>query len=353
MLDKVRVGIVGTSWWADLMFLPPLTSYELCSVTALCGRNRERADEVAQMYGVPQVFTDYRQMIEQADIDAIFVLTSDESHYEITMAALNAGLHVFCDKPLANNAEHVKTMHETAEAKRVKHMTMYTWHWVPSLIRAKQMVDTGYIGNAFHGNIRFITGFGRGSEYAWRFDADLCNGVAADLGSHAIHLAQWLLGDVKAVSAQLGYHVPHEGREGMSLNKANDSALITLELTGGAGAQITVSSVAHTGIGERNDVLLCGEHGSIEAGWRLTETLRLSNFLRASQEGNDEVVRDEHEMDFLKFFNTESAGPRRFIDCIVNDTPAYPSFKEGYKVQQVIDAALLSHNTGCRVAIEA
>lgn len=346
MAEQVKVGIVGTSWWADLMFLPILTGYERASVTALCGRNRERAAEIATKFGVPQVFTDYRQMIEQAGLDAIFVLTPDESHYEITMAALDAGLHVFCEKPMANNAQHASAMYEKAEAVGVKNMVFFTWQWVPSLARAKQMVEEGYIGKAFHGSFRFLAGFGRNAAYSWRFDADRSNGVAADLGAHMIYLAQWLLGDVSSVSAQLGFHIPHSGEtENKPLNKANDSAWLNLEMANGVSAQIALSSVMHTALGEKTDVLLAGKRGTIEAGWSA------SHFIRASQEGSEAIIDDEQEFDILDLFQTEAIGPRQFIDSILDDKPIRSNFHAGYKVQQVIDAAMQSHETGCRVAI--
>src|SRR4051794_37152630 len=107
------------------------TSDERATLSAICGRNRERDDELAAKYSIPQVFTEYHQMIEQGGLDAVVVATPDDMHYEMVMAALKAGLHVLCEKPIALNAKDAKTMYETAEAKHLKHMVMYTWHWLP------------------------------------------------------------------------------------------------------------------------------------------------------------------------------------------------------------------------------
>src|SRR5262245_44551294 len=101
----VRVGIVGTSSWADSMYLPALTQHPQAEVVAVCGRNRERAEAFAARWKIPAVYTDYRHMITDAGLEAIIVATTNDAHYPITMAALDAGLHILCEKPLAVNAK--------------------------------------------------------------------------------------------------------------------------------------------------------------------------------------------------------------------------------------------------------
>jgi predicted dehydrogenase len=92
--------------------LPIISSCERGELAAICGRNRERADEIAAKYSIPQVYSDYRQMIDEGKLDAVMVASPDDMHYEMTMYALDAGLHVMCDKPLANNADHARQMYE-------------------------------------------------------------------------------------------------------------------------------------------------------------------------------------------------------------------------------------------------
>ena len=94
MTKQIRVGVVGTSWWADMMHLPALKGHSGACVTAICGRNRERAGVLAQKYGIPSVFEDYRLMISQAKLDALVIAVPDDLHYPIAMTALDAGLHV-------------------------------------------------------------------------------------------------------------------------------------------------------------------------------------------------------------------------------------------------------------------
>src|SRR5262249_3121251 len=104
MADAVRVGVLGTSWWADLMHLPGLSQHPHAELRALCGRNRPRAEALAAKYGVPHIFTDYRDLITHGDLQALVIAAPDDLHYPAALAALDAGLHVLCEKPLALTA---------------------------------------------------------------------------------------------------------------------------------------------------------------------------------------------------------------------------------------------------------
>ena len=140
MPERVRVGVIGTSWYADMMHLPNLKSHPRAELAAICGRNRERAEEMARKYEIPRVFTDYRELIEEGDLDAVVVATPDDLHHPMTMAALDAGLHVLCEKPMALNAGQAGEMYDKAEAAGVKHMVFFTYRWWPSYRYLKQLV---------------------------------------------------------------------------------------------------------------------------------------------------------------------------------------------------------------------
>ncbi len=90
MTEQARIGIVGTSGWSDFLHLPSLKSTPQAALVAICGRNRARAAELAQKYAIPQVFTDYREMLEKGSLEALVVATPDALHYPIVMDALDA-----------------------------------------------------------------------------------------------------------------------------------------------------------------------------------------------------------------------------------------------------------------------
>src|SRR5258706_3080273 len=189
---KVRVGVVGTSLWADSMYLPALTRHPQAEVVAGCGRNREKAEALAARWHVPQVYTGYRALIDSHQLDALVVATTNDTHFPITIAALEAGLHVLCEKPLALNAAQTYVMVAKAKAAGVKNMVPFTYRYMPTNRFLKQLIDEGYIGRPYHLNMRYYADYGRGSQYQWVFDAGIAgSGVIADLGAHWFHLARW------------------------------------------------------------------------------------------------------------------------------------------------------------------
>jgi predicted dehydrogenase len=154
--DVVRLGVVGTSWYPDLVHLPVLTSYERARVVAICGRNRARAEEMAGKFGIPAAFTDFRAMIEAGNLDALVVLTPDDLHYPVTMDALDAGLHVLCEKSLATSAAQAREMYERAERAGVRHMVFFTYRWLPHQRYVRQLVEDGYVGRPYHCALRYV-----------------------------------------------------------------------------------------------------------------------------------------------------------------------------------------------------
>src|ERR1044071_6966169 len=124
MAGKVRVGGIGTSWWVDLMYVPSLLSHPGAEVVALCGRDAAKAAAIAGKFGAAKVFTDYRALIASGMCDAVVVATPDDSHAEFTMTAIDAGLHVLCEKPLAGNAADARKMQRRATEAGVVNMVL-------------------------------------------------------------------------------------------------------------------------------------------------------------------------------------------------------------------------------------
>lgn len=362
MAKDVRIGVVGTSWFADGFHLPNLTSHPCAEVTAICGRNRDRAAELAKKYGISRVFTDYRDMITSGELDALVVVTPDALHYPITMAALDTGLHVLCEKPLAINAAQAREMYETAVAAKRTHMVVFTWRWIPHLRYLHHLIAQGYIGRCYHCHIRYEGGYGRDAQYGWRFDRRHGNGILGDLGSHAIDFARWYIGDITKVSGHIATFVERPGGNGEELDAANDSALLALEFANGAQGSIHVSAVAHVGDrGADIQMAFYGDAGSLELEFSFA-----GGAIRGIRHGEEqwqrlevpnELWQDVAETDpfverIFALFQKQSIGDRLFIDAILEDRPVSPNFYDGWKVQEVIDAAIASHEQGRWIALD-
>jgi len=361
MSQKLRVGVIGTSWYTDFMHLPAVQSHPQAELAAICGRNQQRAKEIAGKYDNPKTFSDYRKMIHNNNLDAVIIAAPDDLHYEMTMQALDAGLHVLCEKPLALNAQQAWEMVQKAEVSRVKHMTFFTYRWMPFYQYARDLIEGGYIGRCYHCEFRSPMGYGRNQEYIWRFDKKRANGVLGDLGSHMIDMARWLVGDISSVVAQLGVFVDRPGADGGTIDPANDSAQLLVSFVEGALGTIQNSVVAH--IADRSfqqQIKLYGEAGSLEINY--IHGGSESQALIRGAGSQDETFRtlqvpdsywgDADPSDNFSIITKNSVGTRLFIDAILEDRPVEPNFYDGFKAQQVIDAALASHKQGCAVSID-
>ena len=360
MSKKVRVGIIGTSWWAEIMFLPSLKSHESVEIIAICGRDQNRASEMADKYNIPQIFANYRQMIEKANLDAIIISTPDDLHHQMTMDALDHDLHVLCEKPMALNVDQAREMYQKAKSKNVINMILFPWRWMPHFKYIKTLIDDGYLGSCFEAQFRFVGGFGNQPEYLWRFDGSRANGVLGDLGAHMFDFSRWYMGEISRVSAQLNTVVKRPGIDGNPITPSNDSAFITLEFESGAHGLVHVTAVTHTG--DRNaeiGIILHGDSGTIEvkqilsgkeAGTTIKGIQKNDTFFKELQVPG-EFLKNLDKTENNDPFTSQSAGPRAFIDAILDNTKTIPSFYDGLKTQEIIDAAQKSHHEGTWVSI--
>ena len=361
MSNKVRVGIVGTSGWADFMYLPAFQSHPQAEMTAICGRSRDSAEQMANKYNILNVFADYKEMINKAGLDAILIGVPDDLHYEMTMQGLSAGLHVLCDKPLAVTTQQAWEMYQAAETAKVIHMVLFTYRWMPFFRYVKDLIDQSYIGRFYHAEFRYLMGYARQKEYQWRFDQKRANGALGDLGVHMIDMARWLVGDITRVSAHLGVFVDRPGADGGPIDPANDSAFMLVEFANGMHGTLQASVVAH--LADRffqQQVKLYGEAGTLEIDYQHGGS-QAGAVIRVARNEDQQFQTLEvpaiywgevSRSDPWEVFTKQSAGCRAFIDAILGNQFAGPSFYDGYKAQQVIDCAMNSHKLAKWISIE-
>ncbi len=361
MSQKVRVGVIGTSWYTDMMHLPGLQSHPQAELAAICGRNQARAQEVAAKYRCPTTFSDYRKMIQEQELDAVIIASPSDLHYEMTMAALEAGLHVLCEKPLARNAGQAWKMFQKAESARVKHMTYFTFRWAPHYQYLRDLIGQGTLGRIYLCEFRFPQGTGRTKKYNWSFDKKRSNGTMAELGTHMADMARWLVGDIASITTQLGVFVDRPGADGGTIDPANDCAISLVRFANGAHGTFQISEVTH--IADRfiqQQIRLYGEAGSLEIeviyyGAEAGTVIRFAGSLDEQfkiLEVPESYWGAADRTDTMSIFTKNSVGTRAFIDAILDNRPVEPNFYDGFKAQQVIDAALASHEQGCAMSID-
>lgn len=212
----LRVGMVGYAFmgaahshaWrtAPRFFDLPLQP----QLTALAGRNAESVRAAADKYGWDGAETDWRRLIDRDDIDLIDICTPGNTHAEIAIAALEAGKHVLCEKPLANSVEEAERMTAAADAaaaRGVYSMCGFSYRRTPALALAKRMVDAGRLGQIRHVRAQYLQDWlsDAGAPLTWRLDKEKSgSGSLGDIGAHSIDAAQWITGRrITGVSALL------------------------------------------------------------------------------------------------------------------------------------------------------
>ena len=343
------------------MYLPPLAAHPDATVVAVCGRRQKPAQALADQWSIPGVYTDPSAMLTAESLDAVVVATANDSHHDLTMAAVEAGLHVLCEKPLALNVAEAEAMAIGAARAGVVTMVPFTYHYMPVNRWVRRLVAEGFVGRPLHVNLRYYTGFGFDTAYSWRFDKEIAgSGIIGDLGSHWIHLARWLIDDEEAsVSAVSSTFVERGPRpDGTPYQPTEDSVAMTVRYRSGAYGILQTSAVCHEGtpMGQTHHVEVHGTEGSIHAvcDW---DTVQQVRGYRAGDVGGPQelsipddiwngVRRDRVHDTYRDVFRNTDAMTRAWISAIRDGRKVEPSFDEGLAVQRVMDAAVASADAG-------
>jgi myo-inositol 2-dehydrogenase/D-chiro-inositol 1-dehydrogenase len=175
---------------------------------AVCARNPDRVKSFASQWGYERPETDWRKLVDAADIDLIDIASPNDTHAEIAIAAAKAGKMVMCEKPLGRNAAEAEAMVSAVEAAGVPNSVWYNYRSVPAVTLAKQLINEGRLGKIFHYRAKFLQDWTisselpQGGEGLWRLDVNVAgSGVTGDLLAHCIDTAMWLNGPIEEVSA--------------------------------------------------------------------------------------------------------------------------------------------------------
>ena len=249
----------------DLPFTPRMA--------AICGRDATAVAAAADRLGWPATETDWKRLVERDDVALVDVCTPGSSHAEISIAALEAGKHVLCEKPLANTVPEARAMTEAATraaASGVRAMVGFNFRRVPAVALARELVAAGRLGAIRHVRGAYLASHVLDPEFPllWRLQAEHAgSGALGDLGAHAIDLAQHLAGDrIAGVSALTETFVRERplaaGSGARGPVTVDDAALFIARFAGGALGSFEATRFA-TGHTEGLRVELNGELGSV------------------------------------------------------------------------------------------
>jgi predicted dehydrogenase len=371
--DVLGIGMVGYAFmgrahsqaWRNLasFFELPVRP----RMAAICGRDAGAVAAAAARLGWPAWETDWKRLVQRDDVDLVDVCTPGSSHAEISIAALDAGKHVLCEKPLANTVEEARAMAAAADraaARGVRAMVGFNFRRVPAVALARELVAAGRLGAIRHVRAAYLGAHLLDPEFplVWRLQAaEAGSGALGDLGAHAVDLAQYVAGDrITGVSALTETFVPErplaDGSGARGPVTVDDAALFIARFAGGAvgGFEATRFATGHT---EGLRVELNGELGSLI--WELGAFNELQLFDAGEDEATQgyrriQVTRSVHpyaaawwpEGHSIGYEHTFTHEVRDLLEAIAAGRDPAPSFADGLHVQQVLDAVQRSAASG-------
>jgi predicted dehydrogenase len=335
-----------------------------CQVTALCQRDVAAAQKIAERYGVTRVFDRWERMLEDARPDIVVIATPPGLHRSIAREALAKGCHVLCEKPLALDGGEAQDMVEAAARSGRVAMTSFNWRFPAGMQRFRAMVEEGVVGRPLHMTTRFVAPRWADESLAptWRMDRAAAGvGVMGDMGVHLVDLIRWNFGEFVRVCAQGGIAYPERTVPGGDRPAdAEDFCTVLGELASGAQVTLTVSRVAR-GV---SDVVLeaFGSRGALACRLARDKTRWFPGELRAATgDGLLQPVkvaaglpRTAGEGDPLEITGKVTIAPlvKRLLAAIRKRSSPSPSFEDGLRAQQVLDAVRASLDRKDWVAVE-
>ena len=202
-MEKLRVGVIGCGGIANGKHLPALKKQaDKADIVAFCDIIVERAEKAAKEYGIPdaKVYENYKELLEDPQIDVVHVCTPNRSHCEITVDALEAGKHVMCEKPMAKTAADARKMLEAARRTGKKLTIGYQNRCRPDSLLMKKIVDQGALGDIYYAKAHAIR---RRAVPTWGVflnEYEQGGGPLIDIGTHALDLTLWMLDNYKPKS---------------------------------------------------------------------------------------------------------------------------------------------------------
>jgi predicted dehydrogenase len=377
MSEQLRVGMVGYAFmgaahsqaWRTVnhAFDLPLSA----RMTAVAGRSADGVAAAAAKLGWEGHTTDWRSLIDRDDIDLIDICTPGDTHHEIALAALAAGKHVLCEKPLANSVAEAREMAAAAaqaQAQGVRAMCGFNYRRVPAVALMRELVASGRIGTLRHVRAVYLQDWIIDPEFplVWRLRKELAgSGALGDIGAHIVDLTQYVTGQsISAVSALTETFVRSRplpsASAGLSASGSteygdvtvDDAALFLARLDGGAVATYEATRFA-TGRKNALRIELNGSLGSLSFDFERMNELSFYDGTRpTAEQGFSRILVTEPDHPYMTawwppghgigYEHTFTHEMRDLIEAIAAGQQPTPSFADALQVQLVLDAVMRS-----------
>ncbi len=337
----MRVGVVGTGFGA-LVHLPAFNSLPGVEVSALCGVDAERLDEVSRKHQIRHTYDDFTVMLESGEVDAVALAAPPDLHHAMAVAACEAGIHILCEKPLATSAAEARDLEQMVRDSGLCHGVAFHRRYEPARRRMHELVSQGFIGDLHSVSVivyRSKLRSGPTRPDSWTARQERGGGVLSTIASHYVDQLRWWFGEIHAASG-LTYTAVDDAvvsgfGDGAQVD-ADDNTAFIMRFASGAIGSVSISYTAATDVGE--EIVVSGSDGML-----------------AIQEP-DQIVgarRGESVRSVMKRENRKPAAGSRSIEpfrllagewvaAIRSGGEFAPSFEDGARVQEVLDAVTQS-----------
>jgi len=375
---KIGIGMLGYAFMGKAhtnalkkipyMMYPPPAVPEL---VAICGRNKDAVAEAARRYGYRKYYTDWRQMLEDDEVQVLDNGAPNNMHGAPSIAAARAGKHVICEKPLGRTPEESKAMLEAVQEAGVKHMVAFNYRFVPAIRLARDLIASGKLGRIYHYRAVYLQEWimpHYNMPMIWRLQKDVAgSGALGDLGTHIIDLARYLVGEIDSVAAMTRTFIKERPNPDGSMGTVDVDDAFAAAISFENGALGTLETTRFAAGRKNHQVIeINGEKGSLTFN---LERLNELNVFWVDQEpketqGFTNVLVSEpyhpwwsnwwpqgHMIGWEHTFVHELT---HFLDCIVNDKDVAPhgaTFEDGYRADCVVAAILESAATKRQVDV--
>ncbi|MCC7418290.1 MAG: Gfo/Idh/MocA family oxidoreductase [Acidobacteria bacterium] len=343
---RLRVAIVGLGF-GERVLVPAFRSDPRCEIAGVCARREDRAREAAARLGVPRAFASWRDAIAHPGVDALAIATPPAAQPEIALAAIRAGRHVFCEKPLATCEAEAAALRDAAAEAGVAGMIDFEFPEIPAWQRARELVASGRLGPlrevvvSWHSETRASRqialrrarggppGAADDETPDWKTQPAAGGGALNAFASHCFHYLEWLLPPVRAL-----WTPPFAG------DAADSLVLLALELADGTHATVSIGTAAFLGdghaitcYGEAGTLRLANRTDDLGTGFELALGTRGAGALERVPVAPLAPIGDDGRVPLVARL------VQRFADWALEGTPARPDLSDGVRVQALLDAA--------------
>jgi predicted dehydrogenase len=358
MTETIGVAMLGYAFMGKahsraLLALQHL-DIPLCpELLSISGRSAEPLEEARRTWGWEQAMTDWREQVADDRVALFDNGGPNVAHAEPSIAAARSGKHVICEKPLGLSAAQSYDMWQEAERAGIHHMCGFNYRFVPAVRLARELLETGELGDVVHFRARYLQSWGwDADESLWRFDrAQAGTGAIGDLGTHIIDIARYLVGEIASVSALVRTVIPDR--------QVDDHFVATIEFESGAPGTLEASRLARGRI-NHNTFEVNGSKGS------LSFDVERMNELEVTTDGRfyRRILVTEPEHPFMRHWwppghivgwgDTFTHELGHLLEAIAGEHGVAPhgaTFEDGYRCDEVVEAILRSAESGRREAV--